>query len=140
MHYHRLSVRLHGATLAGSFAALTGVLFLVLTGCYATGTKVDQTRLVEFTKGTTTCDQVEVALGKANMTLIRDDGSKQLQYSYLQSQLKAESFIPFWGRGVDIEQTETIFECTQDGLLATWTSSQGQTKSGQGFGGGAKQK
>ena len=110
------------------------------TSCYASGTKVDQTRLVEFTKGATTCDQVEVALGKPNMKLIRDDGTWQMQYSYLQSQLKAESFIPFWGRGMDTEQTQTIFECTSEGILVSWTSSQGQTTSGQGLGGGQRQR
>jgi hypothetical protein len=126
-----------------ALATLTLAAGLTLTGCYATGRKVDQTRLAEFHPGHTTCVEIMEALGPATSSTVNSDGTRQIVYAYTQMQLRPESFIPIAGaflRGGDTEHTQVLFECDRRGILQTYSATQGQTGIGTGLSSGAKQK
>jgi len=115
-----------------------------LAGCMATGTKVDESLLPRFVKGQTLCADVVAQIGKPpNRSTIRDDGTRQLLYSYTQAQIKAENLIPIVGPllgGATAEETHTTFECDQRDVLVSYSSTQGQTEVGRGLMSGARQK
>lgn len=121
---------------------LLPVSLTLLASCASTGTKVEQSALLAFQKGQTPCAEVIQTLGPPNLSHLRDDGSRQLVYSYTQVQAKWQNFVPVVGavaQGATAETTETTLECSPAGILVGYVSSKGQTKSGYGLSSGAKQ-
>jgi hypothetical protein len=109
----------------------------------AQGIKIDQGRLTEVEKGTTTYSQVVALYGKPNYTLIRDDGSRQAIYHYVQSQPNPLSYIPAVGAFIQSgsrEETSTVFEFNEHGVLISYSSTQGEVVTGTGFLSGSRQK
>ena len=115
---------------------------LALTACMATGTKVDQTLLPQFAAGQP-CTAIVQQIGKPpTRATLREDGTRQLLYSYAQAQVNPVNVVPIVGgllAGSTTEDTQTIFECDRAGNLVTYSHTQGQSATGTGFISGGRQ-
>ena len=115
---------------------------LALTSCTATGTKVDQTLLPQFAAGQP-CTAIVQQIGKPpTRATLREDGTRQLTYTYTQAQVNPVNFVPIVGgflAGSTTEDTQTIFECDRAGNLVTSSHTQGQNATGTGFISGGRQ-
>src|SRR4029450_170457 len=121
---------------------MAGLAALMTIGCGATGGKVEERRLQEFRKGETTYQEVVQALGKPTYNELREDGSRQMVYTYTQQQIRATSFVPILGsfvRGADSEQTNVVLDFDPQQRLVTYRSTSGQLGQGTGFVSGARQ-
>ena len=117
-------------------------LGLALTSCYAMGTKVETDRLTQFERGKTTYYDVVAALGKPTSMALAADGSRQLTYSYSQSQLKWENFVPglaMFAQGTTAETSQVTLEFDPQGILTSYTATEGQSTTGTGFTSGKRQ-
>ena len=117
-------------------------LGMALMSCSATGTKVDADRLTQFERGTTTYAEVVAALGTPTSMSLAADGSRQLIYAYSQNQMKWQNFVPvvaMFSQGATAETSYVTLDFDPQGLLVSYTATQGQTQSGTGFNSGAKQ-
>ena len=86
--------------------------FLAISGCFSSGTKVDQSTVSKFEIGETTKSEVISALGDPNNSTIKSDGTSSITYTYVQAQTKAASFIPYVGLfagGADLESSNASF-------------------------------
>lgn len=127
-------------SLAIGLCVLVGWLF---SGCQSMGTKVGEERLVEIEKGRTTYQQVVHLYGKPNTVLLREDGSRQIAYTYEQGQNRVYNYIPVVGgflRGGDTESTHTVLEFDSAGLLVSYHSYAGQMGTGRGIISGARSR
>jgi hypothetical protein len=124
--------------------SLTAVAFtitaLVLTGCAASGVKVNQADLLTFQPGVATCTQVLERFGPPTSSTVTSQGTKRFVYAYQQSQIDPKALIPFYGRAYTMEHTQTVIDCDRDDVVQGYTSEQGQDKAGTGLGGGARQR
>jgi len=125
-----------------SVAAITliGLLIsILLTGCAASGVKVDEKRLAEFQKGKTTYAEVVQALGQPTSTVLDGNGSRMAIYSYAAYRTRPETFIPYIGvfvGGSDMNSSAVVFSFDQSGVLLSYASSQSQFGAGTGFAAG----
>ena len=70
---------------------------LALTACTATGTKVDQTLLPQCAAGQP-CTAIVQQIGKPpTRATLREDGTRQLIYTYTQAQVNPVNFVPIVG-------------------------------------------
>lgn len=109
---------------------------LAVSACSATGTQVKPAQLAQFHKGSTTVADVTSALGPANQSLLDDAGRQTLCYVYAEVTARPESFIPYVGAfagGADVHNNSTCFTFSQAGVLASYTSTSGQSGSGYGL-------
>jgi outer membrane protein assembly factor BamE (lipoprotein component of BamABCDE complex) len=119
------------------------IVAMLLTGCMAYGTKVSEDKLLTLEKGRTTYEQALLALGKPNTTTLREDGTRQAVYTYTQTQLRPQGFIPFAGpflRGQDTEETSVVLEFDSQAVLMSYSATSGQVGLGTGLSSGARQK
>ena len=113
-----------------------------LAACMSTGVKVDQAKVTSLRPGKTTCTEAIALLGKPTSTMLQSDGTKEVQYVYVQAQTTAASFIPIAGAfvgGADTEQTMFTMKCDKNDVLKTYSSSQGSSAMGTGILSGQKQ-
>lgn len=123
-------------------AAGIAILGVVLGGCARIGTKVTEEQLLMFERGKTSFYDIQAQLGKPNQTVLHSDGSKEIWYTYSQSQLKAINFVPFaamFSQGATSETTTVHMLFDPQARLVSYTASQGQTTMGTGFQSGGKQ-
>ena len=116
---------------------------LAVTGCMSYGTKVDQDKLSQFQKGKTTYAEVIDRLGRPNQNTINADGTRTIVYTYMQSQAKASSFIPFVGvfvGGGESENTNVMLTFDKRNILTGYTASEGGMQSGTGITSGQRQQ
>jgi hypothetical protein len=117
-------------------------LALLLSGCMASGVKVEEAALRQFQAGVTTYQEVEARLGKANTNAVGFDGTRFLSYNYSASQQHVGNFIPgvstFIG-GETREGTQVLLQFDPQGRLVGYTTSEGQMTTGTGIISGKKQ-
>lgn len=126
----------------GRHGTLVLMLGVLMSGCVATGTKIDQGRLGEVEKGRTTYAEVVRLYGKPNQVLLREDGTRQASFTYAQTQVNPLSFLPMVGMFVrrgSTEHTSTVFEFDAQGVLVGYSSMQGETVTGTGIVSGQRQ-
>ena len=114
----------------------------LLAGCVATGTKVTEEQLGAFQRGLTTCPEIVTVLGKPTQSTLHSDGSKELVYSYTQSQVKPINYVPIlaaFARGETAETTTVALLCDPRQVLVSYTATSGQSTIGYGLSSGAKQ-
>ena len=119
--------------------AFLAIVTLALAACVSAGTKVDERKLSQFQKGTTTYAQVVQVLGTPNAVTLSSDGRRVAVYHYIRSQARAESFIPIVGPlvgGADATLSSVLLTFDQSGILQSYSSTQAQTGSGTGFAAG----
>ena len=122
--------------------ALVVTLALTLSACATVGRKVTQQQLSEFTEGKTTYQEVINKLGKPTNSTVNSDGTRLITYSYVQSQMTKESYIPIVGgflRGSETESTYAMLQFDKHGVLTQYTSNEGQTSTGTGLISGQRQ-
>jgi outer membrane protein assembly factor BamE (lipoprotein component of BamABCDE complex) len=109
---------------------------LLLAACVSSGVKVDPSKLAQFHKGETTYTEVVQKLGRPSQATVLPDGTKVITYTWVSAQARPESFIPIAGAfigGADAENTVVSLTFDGDGILQTYTSTQGSTGTGTGF-------
>ena len=115
----------------------TPLFYLLLAaGCMSAGVKVDQAKLSEFKKGKTTYSDVIGTLGEPTQTMITDNGDKNIYYSYISSQPRPESFIPYIGfavGGADMETSQVAMTFDRRDILRSYTTTNGGMGAGTGF-------
>jgi len=117
------------------------IMAAILSACMSTGTRVDQDKVSQFTKGKTTYDAVVQTLGKPDRTMVNSDGTKTIMYIYMHSQSKASNFIPFVGAfigGEEMENSFATFTFDKRLVLTGYTSSQGGSNMNTGIINGRK--
>jgi hypothetical protein len=115
---------------------------LLLAGCMSTGTKVTEEQLFAFRKGETSCFDIVATRGKPTLNELHPDGTRTMTYSYTQSQLKVENFLPIVAmlqQGQTAETTTVTLWCDAKNVLTGYTASQGQMQTGYGAISGGKQ-
>jgi len=120
---------------------LTLLACALLSGCVASGVKVDERNLVSFERGKTTYDQVVERLGQPTGNTLLSDGRRVLTYNYMQAQARPENFIPIVGAfvgGADSRFSFVSITFDDHGVLESYTSSQSQYGAGTGFAAGAR--
>lgn len=119
------------------------VVCLALTGCYASGRRVDPQQLVELQPGVTPCAEIVQRLGPATSQSLASTGEHQLVYTYTQANVDPKSFIPLVGGFISSshnEYTNVVFDCDRAGLLIHYAATQGQLTTGTGYISGAPQR
>ena len=109
---------------------------LMFVACTSVGVKVDPAKMADFKKGQTTYGEVVEALGQPTQTMVSDNGEKTIQYAYLSTQARPESFIPYVGLvvgGADTETSMVSMTFDRKGILRSYSSSQGGIGGGSGF-------
>lgn len=113
-----------------------------LLSCTATGVKVQQAQLDHFVVGQTTRQQVTAVLGAPTGSTKRHDGTWELHYRYLQTQLNVASYIPIanlLAGGMKGEATTVILEFDTHERLTRYTASQAAEEMGTGLLNGGRQ-
>lgn len=77
--------------------AVVAMVVLALSGCAASGVKVTDAHLSSMKPGETTEAQVVQSLGAPTMRTRMGDGSTMVIYSYHETKVRPETFIPFAG-------------------------------------------
>jgi hypothetical protein len=104
---------------------------------------VSHETLQQFQRGQTTYTEVVQALGPPTAHTLHADGTRQLVYSYTQSQANAANFLPVVGTflaGAASEHTIVQMDFDAQGLLTHYTATEGSTAVGTGLSSGARQK
>lgn len=114
-------------------------ILLTLAGCMSTGTQIKQEQLDGFTKGRTTYNEVVARLGQPNTVSTKSNGTRVALYTYVHSQARPESFIPFLGAvvgGADSKVNTAEFMFDQDNKLLEYSLSESNYGTGTGFAAG----
>ena len=70
---------------------------LLFAGCVSTGNNFDESKLSEIRKGQTTEQDLMHMFGQPQNRIINSEGVLTLTWTYAESRVKGESFIPFAG-------------------------------------------
>lgn len=119
--------------------ALTIALTILIGGCMSMGTQVKQDQLNGFTKGRTTYSDVTARLGQPNTISAKSNGTRTALYTYVHSQARPESFIPFVGLvvgGSDSKVNTAEFVFDQDNKLLEYSLSESNYGAGMGMAAG----
>jgi hypothetical protein len=107
-----------------------------LSACASAGTKVDPSALQQFQKGVTTYADVVAAVGEPTNVTTGPDGKKVAVYSYAQTKVRAETFIPYIGPfvgGADTTATAIVFRFDANEKLVDYSTSVSKAGAGMGF-------
>src|SRR5262245_40579988 len=120
---------------------LLALLLALLTSCYARGTKIPETALATLVPGQTTYAEVAAQWGKPNSNTKREDGTRQVIYSYLQTQRTPWSYVPVaaaFVRAHTAESATVTLEFDAQDRLVTYSATHEQSTVGTGFSSGAR--
>jgi hypothetical protein len=115
---------------------LAAALALSVAGCASTGTKVDTAQVQQFQKGVTTYSDVVAAVGEPTNVTTAADGKKVAVYSYAQTTVRPETFIPYvsiFGGGADTKATAVIFRFDASDKLVDYSTSVSNAGAGYGL-------
>lgn len=119
-------------------------LFAIITGgCVSVGTQVKLDQLSGFTKGITTYSDVVARLGTPNTVSTKSNGTRSATYTYVHSQARPETYIPFIGGfigGADSKVNTAEFTFDKEDKLLEYSLSESNYGSGMGFAGGKYQE
>lgn len=108
----------------------TLALIAALTGCVSVGTKIDQSRVQQLQKGTTTYTEAVASLGPPTAVTVTNEGKKIAVYSYAQAQARPESFVPLVGPfigGADAKSSMVMLTFDANGVLQEISTTEAQT-------------
>src|SRR5262245_59966673 len=109
---------------------------LCLTGCVATGKRVEEGQLVQFEPGIKTFYEVVGKLGTPTSSIRAPDGTCQIAYVYTQAQINAWSFIPIpasFAQGSTSESSTVILNFDAQERLVNYSTQYGNTAVGMGL-------
>ena len=100
------------------------------------GTQVAPETASSFQKNVSTFDEVVGRLGEPQRVATAADGSRTAVYSYAQTKIRPESFIPYVGLlagGSDTDTTSVLFRFDAKGRLIDYSSVKGHAGAGYGL-------
>jgi hypothetical protein len=109
---------------------------LLLSACATAGVKVSDEQATSFIIGQSTYSDVTARLGRPTMETITSDGTRTVSYSFVSTQARPESFIPYVGLlvgGADSETKLVMFRFNGSGKLIDTTRSSSQIGVGTGL-------
>ncbi|MDD2728343.1 hypothetical protein [Malikia sp.] len=112
----------------------------LLAGCAAAGVKVTDQQLSVLKPGESTEAHAAQVLGKPTVRTRMGDGTTMLTYSYYETKVRPETFIPFAGAfigGSDSRSTVVTLNFDQEGKLLRTSSTESTFGSGMGIAAGA---
>jgi hypothetical protein len=114
--------------------AVIGLLaWLALAACASSGVQVSEDQARSFKIGAATYAEVVAALGPPSSSTVSSNGQRTAIYSYAQTQIRPQTFIPYVGglvAGSDTKTSAAVFVFDSRGILQNMSSSQGQIGSG----------
>lgn len=121
------------------------IIFFItaITGCVSVGTQVKLDQLSGFSKGITTYSEVVAKLGTPNTVSTQSNGKRIAAYTYIHSQPRPETFIPFIGGfigGADSKFNIAQFVFDQEGKMIEYSISESNYGSGMGLAAGTYQE
>lgn len=117
-----------------------GLVALVLAGCAASGVKVTDAHLADMKPGETTEAQIVQSFGSPTVRTRMSDGNTMLIYSYYETKIRPESFIPIAGiflGGGDTRTNTVTLRFDRTGTLIDTSSSESTIGYGRGIAAGA---
>lgn len=111
----------------------------LLAGCAAAGIKVTEQQLSALKPGESTEAHAVQLLGQPTVRSRMSDGMTTLAYSYFETKVRPETFIPFAGAfigGSDTRTNTVVLRFDQAGKLLNTTSSESTFGSGMGVAAG----
>jgi hypothetical protein len=104
---------------------------IAVTGCASVGNNFDENRAANIEKGVTTESDLIRMFGEPNNRTVNGNGTKVLDWTYVQSEVKGESFIPYAGSflgGTNSAQKSMHVVLNAAGRVADYTVSSGGTE------------
>jgi len=112
-----------------NFKAVTIFAVVVaLAGCASVGNNFDENRASNIEKGVTTESELIRMFGPPNNRTVNGNGTKVLEWTYVQSEVKGESFIPYAGSflgGTNSAQKSMRVVLNAQGRVSDYTVSSG---------------
>ena len=103
---------------------------LFLSACASgAGKKIDQDKFSHFVKGKTTYAEVVRELGEPSTVTRNADGSKMAMYSYGQTRVKPQTYIPIVGSfigGTEMDTQTSLVYFDKKGVLTNYSASEGK--------------
>lgn len=112
---------------------------ILLGGCMSVGVQISQEQLSGFSKGKTSYEEVVSKLGRPTTLSTNSNGSKIAVYSYIHSQARPESFIPYLGLvvgGADSTITTANFIFDSKNTLVEYSLTESNYGTGTGIAAG----
>lgn len=104
------------------------LMFLLLSACASTGTKVDKSVLDTFVKGKTTYATVIQQLGPPDKAAAEYDGTTTIKYTHKRSVASAANFLPIVGgfieAGAGSDDTIVTITFDKNSVLAGYQVSE----------------
>ena len=111
------------------------IVALALTACASSGRKIDQSKVDQIKKGSSTKEQVLALIGTPEKITKDGDGNTTFSYHYVYASAKGESFIPIVGMfagGVNTKEQSVTVKFGPDGEVPQVESSVGASDVSQG--------
>ena len=118
---------------------ILAVLAAVDDGLRAMGTQIKEQQLTKLEKGRTTMHEVVASFGQPTTNTLNSNGSRTLAYTYIESQTRPETFIPFIGGfigGADSRSNMVTLQFNTAGVLLDYSSSTSTMGTGIGISSG----
>ena len=115
-------------------AALAAVLLLLLAGCVSTGRNFDESKITDIKKGETTEADLVKLFGPPESRSSDSDGHTHLDWSYMESRMKGQSFIPYAGAfmgGSDSKHKMLMVTLGADGKVTHYNLTGGASETRQ---------
>jgi hypothetical protein len=115
-------------------------LFVLLSGCAASGVQVSEQQAQAFKVGSSTYNDVVTALGPPTTTSLASNGTRTAVYAYASIRSQPQNFIPYIGplvSGYDTQKSDVTFAFDQRGILTGTTSTQTGVGTGANLAAGA---
>lgn len=107
--------------------ATTAAIAAFLLGCASVGNNFDESKVTQIQKGVTTEADLVASFGQPAQRSMNSEGQTILVWTYHESEVKAESFIPYVGpiTGGDRSRNKTLTVTLTDGKVASYNYSGG---------------
>jgi len=106
---------------------IAAVIVALLAGCASTGENFDEGKVSQIKKGETTEAQLIQMFGQPQSRGVNSEGATTLTWTYIESRVKGESFIPYAGPfvGGTRHKQKTLNVTLLDGKVQSFSSSGG---------------
>ena len=88
---------------------LPAICLILIVGCASTGNNFDESKLTQIKKGETTESDLVKLFGQPEKRTISSDNTTTLTWTYAESTVKGESFIPYAGAFMGGNRTKGKF-------------------------------
>lgn len=110
---------------------LGGLIAVCLSGCMSASQNFNENKVSEIQKGVTTEGDLVRIFGEPSQRSRNGDGSSVLQWMYMESRVRGESFIPYAGAflgGTDSANKTLVVSLGPNGRVTDFSVSSGGTE------------